>query len=327
MRYHCENRKKLSPKAIFLVSAAPHIRTAEDIPKIMYTVLIALIPAVIASVYFFRLLAIKLMVVCVITAVVSEYIFQRLRKKKITVVDGSATLTGLLLALTLPPSLPLWAAALGTFFAIAMGKQIFGGLGYNIFNPALLGRAFLMAAFPALMTSWTNPFSLDAVTGATPLAQMKFAQSMVHHQSLFLGNVSGSLGETSALALLIGAIFLLIRKIIDWRIPVGYLGTVALFSGVFWLINPEKFADPLWHLLAGGLILGAFFMATDMVTTPVTRKGKWIFAVGCGALLMLIRFWGGLPEGVMYSILLMNAVTPLINRSIQPRIFGEQKKK
>lgn len=311
----------------FLVSAAPHIRTAEDIPKIMYTVLIALIPAVIASVYFFRLLAIKLMVVCVITAVVSEYIFQRLRKKKITVVDGSAVITGLLLALTLPPSLPLWAAALGTFFAIAMGKQIFGGLGYNIFNPALLGRAFLMAAFPALMTSWTNPFSLDAVTGATPLAQMKFAQSMVSHQSLFLGNVSGSLGEASALALLIGAIFLLIRKIIDWRIPVGYLGTVALWSGVFWLINPEKFADPLWHLLAGGLMLGAFFMATDMVTTPVTRKGKWIFAVGCGVLLMLIRFWGGLPEGVMYSILLMNAVTPLINRSIQPRIFGEQKKK
>ena len=311
----------------FLVSAAPHIRTAEDIPKIMYAVLIALIPAVIASAYFFRLLAIKLMVVCVITAVVSEYIFQRLRKKKITVVDGSAVITGLLLALTLPPSLPLWAAALGTFFAIAMGKQIFGGLGYNIFNPALLGRAFLMAAFPALMTSWTNPFSLDAVTGATPLAQMKFTQSMVSHQSLFLGNVSGSLGEASALALLIGAIFLLIKGIIDWRIPVGYLGTVALWSGVFWLINPEKFADPLWHLLAGGLMLGAFFMATDMVTTPVTRKGKWIFAVGCGVLLMLIRFWGGLPEGVMYSILLMNAVTPLINRSIQPRIFGEQKKK
>ena len=311
----------------FLVSAAPHIRTAEDIPKIMYTVLIALIPAVIASVYFFRLLAIKLMVVCVITAVVSEYIFQRLRKKKITVVDGSATLTGLLLALTLPPSLPLWAAALGTFFAIALGKQMFGGLGYNIFNPALLGRAFLMAAFPALMTSWTNPFSLDAVTGATPLAQMKFAQSMVSHQSLFLGNVSGSLGEASALALLIGAAFLLIKGIIDWRIPAGFIGTVVLWSGVFWLINPEKFADPLWHLLAGGLMLGAFFMATDMVTTPVTRKGKWIFAVGCGVLLMLIRFWGGLPEGVMYSILLMNAVTPLINRSIQPRIFGEQKKK
>ena len=326
MRDHCENRKELSPKAIFLVSAAPHIRTAEDIPKIMYAVLIGLIPAVIASVYFFRLLAINLMVVCVITAVVSEYIFQSLRKKKITVVDGSAVITGLLLALTLPPSLPLWAAALGTFFAIALGKQIFGGLGYNIFNPALLGRAFLMAAFPALMTSWTNPFSLDAVTGATPLAQMKFAQSMVSHQSLFLGNVSGSLGETSALALLIGAIFLLIKGIIDWRIPAGFIGTVVLWSGVFWLIDPDKFADPLWHLLAGGLMLGAFFMATDMVTTPVTRKGKWIFAVGCGVLLMLIRSWGGLPEGVMYSILLMNAVTPLINRSIQPRIFGEQKK-
>lgn len=309
----------------FLVSTSPHIRSAEDIPKIMYAVIIALIPVAIASIYFFRLWAIKLMAVCIITAMVTEYIFQRLRKKDITVFDGSAIITGLLLAFILPPSLPLWAASLGTFFAIALGKQIFGGLGYNIFNPALLGRAFLMATFPVLMTTWTKPFSLDVVTSATPLAQMKFAQSFVSHQSLFLGNVSGSLGETSALAILIGASFLLIRKIIDWRIPAGYLGTVVLLSSIFWFIDPKGFADPLWHLLAGGLILGAFFMATDIVTTPVTKRGRWVFGIGCGLILIVIRSWSGLPEGVMYSILLMNAITPLINRFTHPRIFGEQK--
>lgn len=311
----------------FLVSVSPHIKSPEDISKIMYTVLIALIPVFVASVYFFRLLAIKLTAVCIITAVATEYIFQRLRKKNITVFDGSAFITGLLLAFTLPPSLPLWTASLGTFFAIAFGKQIFGGLGYNIFNPALLGRAFLMAAFPRLLTSWTEPFSLDAVTLATPLAQMKFSHSFVSYKSLFLGNVSGCLGETSALAILTGASFLLIKRLIDWRIPAGYLGTVALLSGIFWLINPVKFATPLWHLLAGGLILGAFFMATDMVTTPVTKKGRLLFGIGCGIILILIRFWGGLPEGVMYSILLMNAVTPLINRFTHPVRFGEQRKK
>lgn len=311
----------------FLVSAPPHIKSHEDISKIMYSVIIALIPVLISSIYFFRLLAIKLIGVCIVTAIVTEYIFQRLRKKNITVADGSAAITGLLLAFTLPPGLPLWAASLGTFFAIAFGKQIFGGLGYNIFNPALLGRAFLMAAFPSLMTTWTRPFSIDALTSATPLAQMKFAHSLVSHKKIFLGNVSGSLGETSALAILIGASFLLIRKIIDWRVPVGYLGTVTLISGMFWLINPEEFVDPLWHLFAGGLVLGVFFMATDMVTTPVTKKGRLIFGIGCGVILILIRFFGGLPEGVMYSILLMNAVTPLINRFTRPIRFGQQKRR
>lgn len=310
----------------FLVSTSPHIRSTEDIAKIMYSVIIALLPVAIASIYFFRLRAIKLMAVCIITAMVTEYLFQRLRKKEITVFDGSAIITGLLLAFLLPPSLPLWVALVGTFFAIALGKQIFGGLGYNIFNPALLGRAFLMATFPVLMTSWIKPFSLDVVTSATPLAQMKFSQSLVSLQSLFLGNISGSLGETSALAILIGASFLLIKKIIDWRIPAGYLGTVALLSGIFWLINPEGFADPLWHLLAGGLILGVFFMATDLVTTPVTKRGSWVFGIGGGVLLIVIRFWSGLPEGVMYSILLMNAITPLINRFTRPIRFGGPKR-
>lgn len=314
-------------KEYFLVTTSPHIKSPEDIPRIMYTVIIALIPSVLSSVYFFGLLAIKLIGVCIVTAIITEYIFQSLRKKNITVSDGSAVITGLLLALTLPPSLPLWAASLGTIFAIAFGKQLFGGLGYNIFNPALLGRAFLMATFPSLMTTWTRPFSLDTVTEATPLAQMKFAHSLASHGGLFLGNVSGSLGETSSLMILIGAIFLLIRRLIDWRIPAGYLGTVVLISGILWLIRPEGFADPLWHLFAGGLILGAFFMATDMVTTPVTKKGRMLFGIGCGVILILIRFFGGLPEGVMYSILLMNAVTPLINRLTQPRRFGGRKAK
>jgi electron transport complex protein RnfD len=310
-----------------LVSISPHIKSTEDISNIMYAVIFALIPVVLASIYFFGLLAIKLISTCIITATSTEYIFQRLRRKNTTIGDGSAIITGLLLALTLPPSLPLWAASLGTFFAIALGKQIFGGLGYNFFNPALLGRAFLMATFPVVMTNWTHPFGLDAVTSATPLALMKFEHSIISHKSLLLGNVSGSLGETSAIAILIGASFLLIKRVIDWRIPVSFLGTVVFLSGTFWIKDPQGFADPLWHLLAGGLMLGVFFMATDLVTTPVTRRGRVIFGVGCGIILMLIRFWGGLPEGVMYAILLMNAVTPLINRYTRPLRFGEQRKR
>lgn len=310
-----------------LVSTSPHIKSPQDIPNIMHTVVIALIPAVISSIYFFRLPAIKLIAVCVITAAATEYIFQKIRKKSITALDGSALITGLLLALTLPPALPLWAAALGAFFAISFGKQIFGGLGYNIFNPAFLGRAFLMAAFPVLMTSWTNPFSLDAVTQATPLAQWKFEHALASHHSLFLGNVAGSLGETSALAILAGAALLFIKRIIDWRIPAGYLGAVAVLGGAFWLIKPGQFPDPLWQMFAGGLMLGAFFMATDLVTSPVTKKGRLIFGIGCGIILVLIRFWGGLPEGVMYSVLLMNAVVPLINRYTVPVTFGRRNKK
>lgn len=309
------------------VTVSPHIKSPEDIRRIMYSVIIALIPAVLTGVYFFEWLAVKLIAVCIITAVLTEYIFQKLRKKKITAFDGSAIITGLLLALVLPPGLPVFAACLGTVFAIALGKQVFGGLGYNIFNPALLGRAFLMAAFPVLMTSWVSPFTLDTITRATPLAAMKFSHEIICYEHLFFGNVSGSLGETSALAILIGAMFLLYKKILDWRIAVGYLGTVAVLSGIFWVADPQKYVYPLFHLLAGGLILGAFFMATDMVTTPVTKKGRWIFGLGCGVILMIIRFWGGLPEGVMYSILLMNGVTPLINRFTRPVRFGAKSNK
>jgi electron transport complex protein RnfD len=224
--------------------------------------------------------------------------------------------------------LPLWAAALGAVVAISLGKQVFGGLGYNIFNPALVGRAFLQSAFPVLMANWEKPLqwlsaTVDTTTMATPLALMKFETRMTPYLKLFSGNVGGTLGETSALALLVGGIFLLYKRYIEWRIPLSFLGTVALLSGLLWIVRPHQYGDPLFQLLAGGLILGAFFMATDPVTAPITVKGYWIFGIGAGVLVVTIRCWGGLAEGVMYAILLMNAVTPLINRYTRPAIFGK----
>ena len=286
----------------------------------MWAVIIALIPAMGFSVYFFRLQAVKLLVTCAFFSIASEYIFIKLRRKNLPN-EPSALLTGILLALVLPPDLPLWAAAMGAIFAVIFGKQIFGGLGYNIFNPALVGRAFLMATFPVLMTTWTAPLTLDTLTGATPLGLLKFQHLLTPISDLFWGNVAGSLGETSAFALLVGGIFLIAKRYIDWRIPVFYLGTVAIFSEIAFLFN-SAYGSPLFHLLAGGLMLGAFFMATDPVTTPVSRLGRIIFGVGAGVVVMVIRLWGGYPEGVMFSILLMNAITPLLDRYIKPKILG-----
>ncbi|HID95529.1 MAG TPA: RnfABCDGE type electron transport complex subunit D [Candidatus Latescibacteria bacterium] len=311
-----------------VVSVSPHIVTSVTVSRLMYMVVLALIPAAAVSLYFFRLKAALLITICVITALLTEALLQKARGKAITVDDGSALLTGLLLALNLPPSMPLWAAILGTVVAIGLGKQIFGGLGYNIFNPALVGRAFLSATFPVLMTTWTRPLAwsrlpVDATTVATPLGLMKFEHFRTSYLKLLEGNVSGSLGETSVVALVIGASYLLIKGYMDWRTPLSYLGTVALFGGVFWLINPHRYPDPLFHLLAGGLMLGALFMATDPVTTPITKAGRWVFGLGAGLIVVVIRLWGGLPEGVAYSILFMNGVTPLINRYTRPRRFGE----
>ncbi len=251
-----------------------------------------------------------------------------MKSEKITISDGSAIITGILLALTLPPSFRLTSAALGSIVAISLGKHIFGGLGYNIFNPALLGRAFLQASFPVAMTTWSNPITskysaIDAVSTATPLGAFKFEKVFTNYSDLLFGNIGGSLGETSAIAILIGGIFLLILKNADWRIPLSLMSTVFIFGGIFWLINPNHYPDPLFHLLSGGLLFGALFMATDMVTSPITPKGSWIYGIGIGVLVVIIRLFGGLPEGVMYSILLMNGVTPLINRYTHPRIFGE----
>ena len=305
---------------MFTLSSSPHIRDKTTVARIMRAVIIALSPVVAASIYFFGLRAVELLLVCSLSSIAAEYLFLKLRGKGLPG-EPSALLTGLLLALVLPPSFPLWGAALGAIFAIVIGKQIFGGLGCNIFNPALIGRAFLAAAFPVLMTTWVHPFTLDAVTTATPLGLLKFQSQLTPVLPLFLGNVAGSLGETSSLALLIGGAYLLLKRYIDWRIRFSYLSTVALFSTIFYLINP-LYGAPSFHLFAGGLMLGAFFMATDPVTSPLSKQGRWIFGLGAGIIVVIIRRWGGYPEGVMFSILLMNALTPLLDRYIKPRRFG-----
>jgi electron transport complex protein RnfD len=312
-----------------IISSSPHLRSKENVHKIMYAVIFALIPAVAASIYYFRLSAVIMIVVCTVTAVLTEFLVQRFMKKSTTAYDGSAAITGILLALTLPPSFPIFGAILGTVFAVAIGKQIFGGLGFNIFNPALLGRAFLQATYPVLITTWHDPVAasvlVDVVSTATPLALMKFDGVSTSHLSMLFGNTAGSLGETSAVAILIGGLYLRLKGYINWKLPLGYLGSMAAVGALFWFIDPAKYPDPLFHITAGGAMLGAWFMVTDMVTSPTTPKGQWIFAIVAGALAVIIRLFGGLPEGVMYSILLMNAVVPLLNRSTRPKVFGESK--
>ncbi len=314
---------------LFVISPAPHIESEDSIPKIMSTVVLALIPAMIGAVLFFGFRAVLLLATCVGSCLATEYVFQRVRKQNITLNDWSAVITGILLALVLPPKLSLLSAALGSIVAIGIGKQVFGGLGYNIFNPAFVGRAFLQATYPVDMTTWNNPFSYlgqaDSISAATPLAMMKFETVDTASWKLFLGNVGGSLGEASALAIMLGGAYLLYKKYIEWRIPAAYIGTVFVSGGIFWLSGPDKYPDPIFHVFSGGLMLGAFFMATDMVTSPVTPVGSWLFGIGAGILVVIIRLFGGLPEGVMYSILLMNAITPLLNRYTRPRVFGQRK--
>jgi len=295
-----------------VITPSPHIKDDTSLNEIMWTVIKALIPAMLAAIYYFRTRAILLILGSVIGAVLTEYIFQKIRGKKIAISNGSAILTGILLALIVPPSLPIWTVIVGSAVAIGLGKQVFGGLGYNPFNPALVGRAFLVAAYPVLMTSWT----FDGKTTATPLNLMKAQGVATDYWDLFIGHIGGSLGETSALAILLGAAYLIYKGYINWRIPVGILGTVAALTAVFG-------HDPIFHLFSGGLLIGAFFMATDMVTSPVTKKGRWIFGFGVGLLVVLIRLWGGYPEGVMYAILLMNTGVPLIDRYTRPRSLGE----
>jgi electron transport complex protein RnfD len=318
-----------------LIESSPHFRNRDSVPKIMYAVILSLLPAVLTSLYFFRWRALLLYACCITAGLGTEALFLWIRKKPMNSLwDGSVIITGLLLAMILPPSLPLDAAIIGTVVAVGLGKHVFGGLGHNIFNPALVGRAFLQTAFPVAMTTWTPPIilSVDTLTFATPLGNLKFEDAIAQGtlapiKDLFWGNVGGSLGETSAIALLIGAAFLFYKRAIDWRIPAGILLSLSIFTGIFWLAGPDKYASPLFHLLAGGLIIGAFFMATDMVTSPITPAGSWIYAVGIGLLIGLIRLFGGLPEGVMFSILFMNMFVPLLNRFTRPRILGERRKK
>lgn len=292
-----------------LISPSPHVRDEDTTQKIMFTVVKALLPVWIVATYFFGWDSIRLVVLASAAAIATEAVFQKVRNKPITVWDGSALITGMLLGLSVPPNLPSWMIVLGSVVAIGLGKQAFGGLGYNIFNPALVGRAFLTASFTGPMTQWITPF--DAITTASPL-DGGFATL----PSLFFGNIPGSLGETSALAILLAGIYMFYKGVIDYRVPVGVLGTVAILAAVFG-------QDPVFHLLSGSLLFGAVFMATCMVTSPVTPRGRWIFGIGIGLVIVVIRLWGSLPEGVTFAILLMNAATPLINRWTRPRIYGQ----
>ncbi|MEW6714870.1 MAG: RnfABCDGE type electron transport complex subunit D [Nitrospirota bacterium] len=325
----------------FIVSVSPHVRDEESVKHIMWSVSAALLPALLASFWFFGPKAILVTALCIITSVLSEYIFQKALNRKITINDGSAFLTGLLLGMNLPPSLPFYVPIVGSVMAVVIVKQLFGGLGYNIFNPALLGRAFMLITWPKAMTIWSAPNAkltgLDAVTTATPLGILKeegvgklmeeFGTKSDLYMSLLTGERAGSLGETSAILLLLGAAYLLYKKYITWHIPISFLATVGVLAWVFGGKGALFTGDPIVHILSGGLILGAFFMATDYVTCPTIRKGQIIFGIGCGALTMLIRLKGGFPEGVMFAILLMNCFAPLIDRGVKPDLFGAVKEK
>ena len=331
-----------------VISSSPFVKRGVDTPAIMRHVMYALAPAAVASVYFFGLSALLIIVTCMVSAMAMEWVLGGrgpLRDSPIS--DGSAALTGLLLAMTLPPGLPLWMAFLGSAVAVVVGKLLFGGLGQNVFNPSLTGRAFLQASFPVALTTWPGhsnwggflqlrgdnlaiPFvspHFDAISSATPLAKMKFESQLTDLSELLLGTTSGSLGETSALLILLGGIYLAYRGFLNWRVPLGIFATVFAFATILHFVDAVRFPDGMHHLLSGGLVLGAVFMATDPVTSPVTPRGSWVFAFGVGFLVVLIRQFGGLPEGVMYSILLMNAATPLIDRFTQPRIYGASGRK
>ncbi len=304
-----------------IIEISPHIKSKQDIPYIMKQVIIACLPAIIVSIVFFKIKAFLLIITCVASSILSEEIILKIRKKQSQIKDCSAAVTGILLALILPPSTSIGVAITGSIFAIVVVKQLFGGLGKNIFNPALAARAFLMAAFPVALTSWTEPTTLQAVTKATPLAMWKFHNVTANLKDLFLGNISGSLGETSALAIIIGGIYMLYKQIADWKAPVGMLTSITIFSGIMYLINHDN-GSIAFHLFSGGIMLGMFFMITDPVTTPITKSGRFIFGAGVGIMVMIIRFWGGLPEGVMYSILFFNSLTPLINKLTKPKSLG-----
>ena len=311
----------------------------------MLDVVIALIPALLVAVAFFGWNAVRLLFLCCSTCMITEAVCRRMMGRDLAISDYSALLTGLLLAFNLPPTLPSWMAIVGSVFAIAVAKQVFGGIGYNPFNPALVGRAMLLVSFPAAMTRWHpalhpgrwSAWSMtDATTMATPLGAVKTAMSSgsplpftfdsTMTLDFLIGRMGGCIGEVSAIALLLGGAYLIWRKVITWHTPVSFIGSAAIFWTILWAINGEANMPPHFHILAGGLMLGAIFMATDMVTTPVTQKGMVVFGVGCGILTVLIRKWGGYPEGVSFAILIMNAFTPLINRATKPAMFGRRDK-
>ncbi len=325
---------------LLTVSGSPHVYSDMSVRKIMWGVVISLIPAMLVSFWYFGLGAIVLTLTAVVFCVLFEFLIQKyILKETPTITDGSAVITGVLLAFNVPSSLPVWQMIIGCLVAIGIAKMSYGGLGKNPFNPALVGRVFLLISFPVDMTSWPLPISnrvvlTDAVTGPTTLGVLKeglangetvsqLSSKLPDYAQMFMGNIGGSLGEVSAIALIFGGLYMIFRKIISWHIPVSYILSVFAFTGILYLINPEQYIDPVFHLLAGGLMLGAIYMATDMVTSPMTHSGMLVFGLGSGILTVLIRIFGAYPEGVSFAILIMNACVPLINRGFKPKRFGE----
>ncbi|MBR4803392.1 MAG: RnfABCDGE type electron transport complex subunit D [Bacteroidales bacterium] len=321
------------------VSGSPHVHSGESVKRIMWDVNIALIPLLLTAILFFGFDALFVCLVSVASCLLFQWLIEKfLLKTKTTITDGSAIVTGLLLAFNLPSNLPLWIVIIGALVAIGIGKMSFGGLGKNPFNPALVGRVFLLISFPVQMTTWPRPLGIcnifangtpDATTGATPLAAFKEAVKaggsidLPSLMDAFLGHMGGSLGEISALAIIIGCIYLLCRKVISWHIPVSFIGTAFVFGAILWLCNPNMYMDPVHVILSGGIMLGAVFMATDMVTSPMSKWGQVVFGIGCGLLTIIIRNWGSYPEGVSFAILLMNACVPLINKGFKPKRFAK----
>lgn len=328
--------------SLLTVSGSPHVHGNQHVRSIMYGVVIAMIPAILVSVYFFGIDSARVILISIVSCMLFEWLIQKyLLKGPVTITDGSALVTGVLLAFNLPSNLPSLIIIVGALVSIAIAKMSFGGLGKNPFNPALIGRVFLLISFPVQMTTWPVPSPIfgnevvDAMTGPTTLGMLKEGLMAGKTVSEIIstagfpgyfndltGAQGGSLGEVSVLALLLGALFMFAKKIITWHIPVAYLGSAFIFSAILWYINPESYLDPIISILAGGMILGVFFMATDMVTTPMTPSGQLLFGVGAGILTITIRNWGAYPEGVSFAILIMNACTPLINKGFKPKRFG-----
>ena len=330
--------KEKEKEALLLLTPAPHMKAGESARDLMVSVLIALVPTTLAGIYFFGFSALWTLTVAVVSALAFEHAYQKMTGQKTTLADGSAAVTGLLLGLNLPSTFPWWGTVGGSFFGVVLIKHLFGGLGYNIFNPALAARVFLLISWPVQMSAFPNPAPLfsgvDAVTQATPLTAVKIVQlshdpnktgegaAAVPWMDLLLGNRGGSLGEVSALALLLGGMYLLRRGTITWHIPLSFILTTGVCCSLFYWINPAMAASPVFHLLNGGLFLGAFFMATDYATSPISKRGMIVFGVGCGFLTALIRQYGTYPEGVSFAILLMNMIVPLTDKYLRPGKFG-----
>lgn len=332
-----KSAEKLIKEKLYF-SSAPHLRDKDNISRIMWSVIVALVPASLFGVYFFGLYALQVILIAVASSLFFEWAGMKFFKNHGSLGDGSAVVTGLLLALNLPSSSPWWMVVVGSFVAMIIAKQCYGGLGYNPFNPALVARVALLIAWPSRMTTFWAPGNIldkvDAVSMPTPMGVWKVemiskgtveAANQISLWDMFVGNIGGSIGEVSALALIIGGLFMFFKKIITWHIPVAYIATVAAITTAFWISDPNKYINPLFHIFGGGLMLGAIFMATDMVTSPVTKKGMIAFGIGCGILTVVIRMFGGYPEGVSFSILIMNAFAPLIEKFTEPKPFGATK--